>query len=62
MELLPDEEPEEEEEEPDALPACLPVSFTATQAHVFLSARDTAGVLRYTPLETVSFARAGAEN
>ena len=47
---------------PDALPACLPVSFTATQAHVFLSARDTAGVLRYTPLETVPFARARAEN
>ena len=47
---------------PDALPACPPVSFTATQAHVFLSARDTAGVLRYTPLETVSFAHAGVEN
>ena len=47
---------------PDALPACPPVSFTATQAHVFLSARDTAGVLRYTPLETVPFARARAEN
>lgn len=47
---------------PDVLPACPPVSFTAAQAHVFLSARDTAGVLRYTPLETVSFARAGVEN
>ena len=47
---------------PDALPVCPPASFRATQAHVFLSARDEAGVLRYTPLETVSFARAGAEN
>lgn len=45
---------------PDALPACPPASFTAASSHVFLSARDTAGVLRYTPLETVPFARAGA--
>lgn len=44
---------------PDALPVCPPVSFAAARAHVFLSARDKAGVLRYTPLETVSFARSG---
>lgn len=47
---------------PDTLPVCPPASFRATSSHVFLSARDEAGVLRYTPLETVSFARAGAEN
>lgn len=47
---------------PDALPVCPPASFRAASSHVFLSARDEAGVLRYTPLETVSFARAGAEN
>lgn len=46
---------------PDALPVCPSVSFSAAFAHVFLSARDEAGVLRYTPLETVSFARAGDE-
>ena len=45
---------------PDALPACPPASFRAAQAHVFLSARDAAGVLRYTPLTTVSFAPANA--
>ncbi|MBP3522744.1 MAG: RNA 2',3'-cyclic phosphodiesterase [Clostridia bacterium] len=47
---------------PDALPACPPASFRAVQAHVFLSARDGAGVLRYTPLETVPFACPGGEN
>lgn len=47
---------------PDTLPVCPPASFRAASSHVFLSARDEAGVLRYTPLETVSFARAGAEN
>lgn len=47
---------------PDALPACPSVSFSCGQAHVFLSARDEAGVLRYTPLDTVSFARSGSEN
>ena len=45
---------------PEALPACPPVSFPCPQAHVFLSARDDAGVLRYTPLETVGFARPGS--
>ena len=47
---------------PDALPACPSLSFSAGQAHVFLSARDGAGVLRYTPLETVPFAGFGGEN
>lgn len=47
---------------PDALPACPPVSFTAASSHVFLSARDTAGVLRYTPLETVPFSHDGVES
>lgn len=40
---------------PEAMPACPPASFRAAQAHVFLSARDGESVLRYTPLETVSF-------
>lgn len=41
---------------PDALPDGPAARFTAAQAHVFLSARDASGVLRYTPLDTVSFA------
>lgn len=45
---------------PDTLPVCPPASFRAASSHVFLSARDEAGVLRYTPLETVPFAHAGA--
>ncbi len=40
---------------PNPLPACPPLSFSASQAHVFLSARDTENVLRYTPLHSVSF-------
>lgn len=36
-------------------PICPPLSFTASCAHVYLSARDAAGVLRYTPLYTVPF-------
>lgn len=46
----------------DAMPACPSVSFSCAQAHVFLSARDEAGVLRYTPLETVCFSGAGGGN
>lgn len=37
-------------------PACPSASFAPRQAHVFLSARDCEGVLRYTPLAAVSFA------
>ena len=37
------------------MPACPPLSFTAEQAHVFLSERDGDNVLRYTPIHTVSF-------
>jgi len=40
---------------PHHLPALEPVSFTASHAHVFLSARDADNILRYTPLYTVSF-------
>ena len=36
-------------------PECPPACFTAEQAHVYLSARDHENVLRYTPLDTVSF-------
>ena len=36
-------------------PACPEISFTADRAHVFLSARDEANVLRYTPLYAVPF-------
>ncbi|MBQ4609867.1 MAG: RNA 2',3'-cyclic phosphodiesterase [Clostridia bacterium] len=39
-----------------ALPAGNAPSFTAGQAHVFLSARDEGGVLRYTPLCAAAFA------
>ena len=46
----------------DAMPACPPVSFTCPQAHVYLSARDEANVLRYTPLETVCFSGADGGN
>lgn len=42
---------------PDApLPAGRAVSFVPGCAHVFLSARDESGVLRYTPLFTCPFA------
>lgn len=40
-------------------PACPPACFTAENAHVFLSARDQQNTLRYTPLDTVSFAGGG---
>lgn len=36
-------------------PVCPHAAFEAGQAHVFLSARDEADILRYTPLYTVSF-------
>ena len=36
-----------------------PPSFTAHEAHLFLSARDEENVLRYTPIHTVSFANSG---
>lgn len=39
-----------------SFPPCPPACFTAEKAHVFLSARDQQNVLRYTPLDTVSFA------
>lgn len=39
---------------------CPGVCFRAEHAHVFLSARDGQNVLRYTPLETVSFMNEGA--
>ena len=35
-------------------PPCPALSFTAGQAHVYLSARDEENILRYTPLYTVS--------
>lgn len=43
---------------PEALSAAAPrpLSFTPNAAHVFLSARDEAGVLRYTPLFKADFA------
>ena len=40
---------------PETLPHCPALSFTARDAHVFLSARDEDGILRYTPLYTVPF-------
>lgn len=40
---------------PQQLPSFEPVSFTARQAHVFLSARDERNILRYTPLYSVPF-------
>lgn len=46
---------------PAHLPICSPFSFSAAQAHVFLSARDSAHVLRYTPLESAPFASPSAE-
>ena len=46
----------------DVMPACPSVSFSCRHAHVFLSARDEAGVLRYTPLETVRFGEAADGN
>jgi len=36
-------------------PECPAVSFMADRAHVYLSARDSKSILRYTPLETVTF-------
>lgn len=45
----------------DALPACPACTFACAQAHVFLSARDEANILRYTPLETVPFAVSSPE-
>ena len=41
---------------PDILPSCPALSFEAAQAHVFLSARDSKNILRYTPLHSVPFA------
>ena len=40
---------------PAELPVCPSVFFSCSRAHVYLSARDEAGVLRYTLLETVDF-------
>ncbi|MBQ4264157.1 MAG: RNA 2',3'-cyclic phosphodiesterase [Clostridia bacterium] len=40
---------------PDILPDCPQAAFTAKHAHVFVSARDSENVLRYTPIYTVSF-------
>lgn len=39
----------------DAFPRCPKASFKAACAHVFLSARDGENILRYTPIDTVSF-------
>ena len=36
-------------------PSCPALSFTARQAHVFLSARDADNILRYTPIYTAPF-------
>ena len=36
-------------------PPFAPVRFCAVQAHLFLSARDAEGVLRYTPLASAPF-------
>lgn len=43
-----------------AVPQCPGDCFQAAHAHVFLSARDTQNILRYTPLETVSFMHEGS--
>ena len=42
------------------LPLAEPLSFTARQAHLYLSARDAQGTLRYTPLFCAEFADSGS--
>lgn len=41
------------------LPDCLPICYRAERAHIYLSARDSENILRYTPLDAVSFINDG---